>query len=280
MKSIKYIIALFLIIHFCFPLCGEKRMARKSMAELTDPYSPSYVPFPYPKNRQEILADLKYYIVTYCSGTNPEIETASLDSSPSSNDIISRGIIKPNPRYKIDKILKIKNRIASYPDDYHWLIHIMDENGNIAMATSYTASGLFMGSGAIVDNELKSCTPKRRNKLERLRKLHSDDDIIHILSESIGSAFNENDIKKMDRVAYSHSIGDHLDPLWEVEMTDGTMFYYSIMRDMVYSIDRKITWGKNKLGYREFNSSMVPHRDFLPDTVGDQLIILKKIPRK
>jgi hypothetical protein len=36
------------------------------MKELTDPTSPSYVPYPYPKNREEIIADFKYYCENFC----------------------------------------------------------------------------------------------------------------------------------------------------------------------------------------------------------------------
>ncbi len=67
MKCTKLIILLVLIGLISFPLAGEKRMARTPMKELTCRNSLSYVPFPYPKNRREILADFKYYVQTYCA---------------------------------------------------------------------------------------------------------------------------------------------------------------------------------------------------------------------
>ncbi|MCP4148504.1 MAG: hypothetical protein GY757_12230, partial [bacterium] len=67
MKCTKLITLLVLIALISFPLAGEKRMARTPMKELTCRNSLSYVPFPYPKNRREILADFKYYVQTYCA---------------------------------------------------------------------------------------------------------------------------------------------------------------------------------------------------------------------
>ena len=73
MKSIKYTVVSLLIIFFCFHLAGEERKKPIPMKELTDPRSPSYVPYPYPRKRAEIIADFKYYCEKCDFGTYAEI---------------------------------------------------------------------------------------------------------------------------------------------------------------------------------------------------------------
>ncbi len=62
MTCTKLITLLLLIGLISFPLVAGKRTARIPMKELTYRNSPSYVPFPYPKNRREILTDFKINI--------------------------------------------------------------------------------------------------------------------------------------------------------------------------------------------------------------------------
>jgi hypothetical protein len=70
MKSLKCIALGFLIALLCFAAYAEKRKPRLKMKELTDPNSPNYVPYPYPKNRKEIIEDLKYHYGGRLSGMN------------------------------------------------------------------------------------------------------------------------------------------------------------------------------------------------------------------
>ncbi|UCH98426.1 MAG: hypothetical protein JSV88_16715 [Candidatus Aminicenantes bacterium] len=275
MNSKKFIAVLVLIFLLCLSVTGEKRRDKKSMNELTDPKSPSYVPYPYPKNREEIIADLKYYVEKYC-----DMENVTYVGTPPITDIMLNKLFEPQSSYKIWKIIKVKNRIAQLADNYTWLILVMDRDGNTPLRVALLASGLFAECGAIGENDLKTSSQKRRKKLLRILKAKTDEDVKNILSESLGRFIDDNEIKKMERVSYSSPLGTFIYPLWKIKMADGTIYFYNENRDMIYSIDKKIPWKKNKQGYRPYTLSLVPHRDYLPDTIDDELVVLKKIPRK
>lgn len=278
MRSTKYIFALCLIFLLCLPVSGGKRPKPKSMKELTDPNSPSYVPIPYPKTRAEIITDLKYFIE---QDKNSEgVKEAYVKGYVALTDSILHNLVEPHTVYRIGKIFKVKNRIDGFADNYTWLIMVMNQDGKIAMRIAMLASGLMGVCGAVGEDDLEAALPKNRKRLEKLRKLVEDEDIKNILSESLGRFIDENEIKKMERVAYPSSIGALITPVWEIKMRGGTIYYYSETRDMLYSIDKKIRWKKNEKGLRPGKSSLVSHPDYLPDSISDELVILKKIPRK
>ena len=279
MKSIKYSVLFVLVIIFCFQMFSEERIKPLSMKELTDPNSPSYIPYPYPRTREKIIADLKYYIENFCVEKKGYKESFIRDYEPITDKILLN-LLEPQSQYKIGEIFKLENRIPGFADDYIWLIMVMKQNGQIVMRTALMASGLVIGSGAIGEQSLTSASSEERLKYIRLMKVITDEDIKNILSQSLGRAILNNEIKKMKRVAYPASIGDYLCPLWEIKMVDGTIYYYSEIRDMIYSIDKKIPWKKNKYGFRPDKTSLAPHWDYLPDMIDDELVILKKIPRK
>ncbi len=275
----KYIVLLLLIIVFCLQLIGEERKKPISMKELTDPKSPSYVPYPYPKNRAEIIADFKYYCENFCGEKNGDKESF-IRGYEDITDKISLNLLEPHPEYQIGEIFKVKNRIAGFADEYTWLILVMNRNGQIAMRVALYASGLMIGGGAIGEQDIAAATPEERQRFARLMKAITDEDVKNILSKSIDRTFTGNEIKKMERVAYPSSIGSYLCPIQEIKMADGTIYYYSELQDMIYSIDKKITWKKNNQGYRPLASSLAPHWDYLPDMIDDELVILTRIPRK
>lgn len=262
---------------YCLGLISEERKKSIHMKDLTDPKSPSYVPYPYPKNRSEIIADFKYYIGKSCKKNNGYKESFVHGFEPIT-DKISLNLLGPNPQYQFGKIFKVKNRIEGFTDDYFWLIMIMNRNGQISMRVTLTASGLMMGAGAIEEKDIAAAAPTERQKFLRLMKVISEEDVQNILSKSIGRAISGKEIKKIEQVAFPSSKGDFLNPMWEIKMFDGTIYYYSEIEDMIYKIDKKISWKKNKNGNRPDKLSLVPHSDYLPDMIDDELIILTKIP--
>ncbi|HLP49084.1 MAG TPA: hypothetical protein VK469_24290, partial [Candidatus Kapabacteria bacterium] len=238
-----------------------------------------YVPYPYPKNREEIIADFKYYCENFC-GPKKGYKEAFIRGYVDITDKILLDLLEPHPEYQIGEIFKVKNRIAGLADDYNWLIMIMNRNGQIAMRVALKASGLLIGAGAIGEQDIAKASPEERQSFARLMKVITDEDVKNILSKSIGRTFSGKEIKKMERVAYPSSIGDYLNPMWEIKMADGAIYYYSEIEDMIYCIDKKIPWKKNNQGYRPDKMSLAPHRDYLPDMIDDELVILKQIPRK
>ncbi|HLP45799.1 MAG TPA: hypothetical protein VK469_07635, partial [Candidatus Kapabacteria bacterium] len=238
-----------------------------------------YVPYPYPKNREEIIADFKYYCENFC-GPKKGYKEAFIRGYVDITDKISLDLLEPHPEYQIGEIFKVKNRIAGLADDYTWLIMIMNRNGQIAMRVALKASGLLIGAGAIGEQDIAAASPEERRRFARLMIVITDQDVKYNLSKSIGNTFSGKEIMKIERVAYPSSIGDYLCPVWEIRMANGILYYYSELRDMIYGIDKKIPWKKNNQGYRPDKMSLVTHRDYLPDMIADELVILKKIPRK
>ena len=279
MKSIKFFAVLFLIILICLPAAGEKRWKKKSMQELTDPNSPSYVPVPYPRNREEIITDLNYYIEKYCKPSEG-VHVSYVDGKVPIQETILLNLLEPEPVYKIGKIIKVKNRAAELPDDYTWLILVMDKGGNIALRLALMADGLVASYGTTLGIDLKNVSEEYRNRMERLQEIKSDKEIKNILSESLGHVVDDQDIKKIERIAYLANIGDILLPMWEIKMTNGNIYYYSENWDMIYSIEKKLPWKKNGNGLRKSRAEMAQNRAYLPDTINDEFVILTEIPRK
>lgn len=276
MKLLKTIIIFIIVITFCFPLIAEKRKPRKSMKELTDPNSPSYVPFPYPKNKKELIADMKYYFIDLSEGAT----TSHIDGGTPINDIITKDLFGPNPTYKFGKIVTVKNRASYFPDDYLWLVYVLDSEGDAVMRIVVKASGLVMEDFAIDKTRLQDYPEHTRQSLTRLMKVLDEKDVKNNLSGILGRQIEEKDIKKLDRMGFKSKVGDFLCPLWQFTLKDGSVYIYSEKRNMVYEIDKKITWKKMNKHVRPTIRDLVSHNDYLPDTISDELVTLKPVKKK
>jgi hypothetical protein len=263
MKTIKYFTILILVFGLSQAGVTEKRRKPIPMSELTNPASPSYVPIPYPKTRKEIIDDLKYAIKvtspkdgSYIVGTLPQLE------------IILMNLVEEKSVYKVGPIYKVKTRASGNSGDYTWLILIQDLNGKNVVRVGLYANGLLGSAGDIF--------PHREKDLSK-----TDREILDIVSESIEKPVDEKDVKRIERVAFPSSLGDDLDPLWEVTMKNGTVYYYSIQRDCIYEVKEKRQWTKRKDGVLKPYEEVVSYgEEFLPDEIDDKLIILKKYERK
>ena len=167
MKLIKIFVVLMLIISLCVPVSGEKRKGPKPIKELTDPSSPSYVPYPYAKKREKIIANLKYFINRPSAGR----KKAFVDGVTPEIDLILENLCEEQPKYEIGEIIKVKNRVAALSHDYTWLILIMDKKGNIAARAALEASGLFAGAGATTESNLLLVPAKDRARYKNIKKL-------------------------------------------------------------------------------------------------------------
>ncbi len=271
--SLSIVLSLTLIL----PIFSGERCKPKSVEELTNMNSISYTLHPYPKNKKEIIANLKFYWKEFILGT----KYVSLDNSIPSPDIIFKGLYQSNPIYKIAKIVKVKNRIERIAHDYSWLIILMDMEGKVAMRVVMRADGTV--------STLAPCLPKDypkapsggpHKKLLKAQKLISQDDVIKILFQTLNRPMNHKEIKKMERVAYISYVGSTDLPAWEIQMKDGSLYYYSEHYETLYTIEKRIPWKKGKKGYRPSLRNLVTSPDYLPDTISDELIYLKRIPGK
>ncbi|MCP4148609.1 MAG: hypothetical protein GY757_12760 [bacterium] len=115
---------------------------------------------------------------------------------------------------------------------------------------------------------------------ERFRKVYKEKDITYILSQALGYALNENSIKKMERLKSHPRMGGLVEPLWEITMADENIYYYSIISGLVYEADRIVPWKANKRGGRPSTQEVVQHWDYLPDSINDEIIVLKTVTNK
>lgn len=276
MKIMKYITVLFLVLCLCQFSVAEKRVKPKPIKELTEPSSPSYVPLPYPKKRNEIIEDLKYAIKklfvdkqgTYVAGDTPEIKKLLIK------------LTEEKSVYKFGKIIKVKNRSHLKAHDYSWLILIIGESGDIAARISLTAEGLF-SCAAATKNAAVELRAKYPNSRRGPQFIINEQEVINHLSKSINKNIEKDEIKKMERVAFQSTLGSLLSPMWEIKMSNGKVYYYSVIRDTVYDIEKRISWKKNKNGFRQSSREFVPdNSDFITDTVNDEILVLKSMKKK
>jgi hypothetical protein len=65
--------------------------------------------------------------------------------------------------------------------------------------------------------------------------------------------------------------------MWELKLNSGETYYYSEKKDCIFEIEDKKSWKKDNNGRRKHIRSIVQHtKHILPDTVNDEIIVLKK----
>ena len=281
MKFTTNLITILLVLLFVLPLNGKKRPDPIGMEQLTNPNSLNYVPIPYPKNRKEVITDLEYYIKRFCN-KDRKSRRIVVGGSASPGDAVLRNLLEPKPIYKIGKIFKIRNRIYTYPDDHTWLIFIIDKKQNAVMRLSFDETGIFGESSTITDGTIAEANSEiARKAMNRFRKSLTGNDIKKILSQSLGKSKEWKDIKKIERVAYPSPMGDPLYPMFEITMKDGSFYFYSESRDMIYRIDKKIKWRQSAERLTDNREEIHElGQEYLLDSIDDQFLMLKSIPRK
>jgi len=171
MKITKYLVILFLVpCLFQFqPVSAKNRRKPVPMNHLTDPSSPSYVPYPYPKNRKEIIADL-LYAIEKVHGLHPGEYIAG--RRPKTIEIYLN-LLEKNPVYRVGKIIKVKNREHSVAHDHTWLILIENQEGQNVASEALHKNGLLIGGSGVL--------PEHEHNI-----LKSKQEVVNIISESIG----------------------------------------------------------------------------------------------
>ncbi len=109
MTCTTYRAAFLLIILLFFPLAAEKRKARPPMQEFTNPKSPSFVPFPYPKNRKEINGDTAERTVFHCEAFKLEILASAKLQAKRLGDLIT----SKTEKITMEEALIAKQRIKA-----------------------------------------------------------------------------------------------------------------------------------------------------------------------
>ena len=259
----KYIIILILVICLFFPVYSESRRGGVPMEQLTDPSSKHYVPYPFPKTREKIIANLKYQIKR-----KEDLKRKKGKPVKPKKRITMLDLVEGRTPYRIGRIIKVKNRMAHNPFDYSWLILLMDENYEIDSFLSMNADGRFTGSS--------NCRSSYRGGSYGILKTKRE--VLNILSRMIDREVGRNDVDKMERVAFAFSfcVAPECAPMWEIILIDGNIYYYSIVKDIIYSIDKRIPYKKDENGFWEDPKPLVPKdHDYVIDTINEEILVLK-----
>jgi len=203
-KKITVLASIFIII---FPIsiqAQKKRPAPYKLRALTDPNSPSYVPYPFPKSDFEILEDFKYGIKKMRIHEQPGHDIFLLEQE---------GIT-------VDRIVKVKQKCLNFPHNFYYIFDIT-RNGEIMGRGTVDEFGLVM-MGGLSTEETKEWTRPFREKVEV-------EDIIHMATR------RKIEIKKAELVHSFSDICNILAPMWEVDTSEGT--YFIDHRHKVWVVD-------------------------------------------
>lgn len=211
------------------------------MSELTNPSSPSYVPIPYPKKREEIITDLLFAI----KKMNPP---SGIFSTGRINKFkkIKLNLIEDEPDYIVGPIYKVKNRRATDSDGYSWQILIQDKTGLNVGVIAMDACGLYSMSSGIFPHRSKDF-------------VITDQELIGMVSQSVDRELNKKDVKRIERISFASHIGGYeMAPLREITMKDGSIYYYSVGRDAIYEMTSEKEWKRPAKGKRKSYWKEVP----------------------
>jgi hypothetical protein len=267
MIKAKHLIIAVLVLGLFNIIFAEKKAKPIPLEELTNPESPSYVPYPYPKTRKEIIEDLKYAIKKLFEIKEGDKEVLVGNHHPLAKKILinwlqDRGV------YKIGKIIKVKDLCENYAYDYVWLIIIQRKDKSVAARAVLGATGLWQLNMAH--------RPDRGPSF-----LEAEDEIIENLAATIGRPLKKSDIKHAEYVDMSPGIARVYLPALEITLADGSVYYYSTGRKKIYRIKENIDWKKRENGFRpQINEVVKSHRHkglFAIDYVNDRIIVFEEV---
>jgi len=275
MKRKRIIIIALLSLMLAIPASAKKRAKPRDIKEFTNPKSLSYVPYPYPKNRREITANLEHYVKKFCSA-----DESTYKGGMPPTEIVFRKLIEPESGYRVGEIVKVKNYNAQVPADYNWLVIIDDSDGLPAMRVGMYATGEIGGAWS---TNVASYGNFNKKFLEGLsiyhRKLPTPKQIQKKLKNHHRFQGKQIEFKKTEITNCYCRIASLLSPAWELETTDGT-YYYNHDRDELYRVESRLplyTETESDIKQAKATYKSVRGKLFFYDSVNDQLIVLEKI---
>ncbi|MCP4152608.1 MAG: hypothetical protein GY757_33035 [bacterium] len=207
MKLIKTIVLLIIAITVCQPLHSENVLPPwLTLNDLTNPSSPSYVPYPFPETRTEIIANLKFYLKRSYA-----YENQLGNNDQEENDLLFQ-LTKKNSNVIIEDVVKVTNRIPGYPAGYSYLVIINDTGNNFIARVSMRACGLIIGG----------TTPSLKNPGFELK---SNEKVVKRLAKYNKTASLDTNIKGVERVAYDITFAPPHRPIYEITMADESIYY-------------------------------------------------------
>lgn len=260
MAIIKNSISIILIIVFIFPAFAEKRKPpHLTLEDLTDPSSPSFVPYPFPQTDEEIIEDLKAQLKRIYNQKNRfkfSINDDIIDILP--------GFIKENPSVEVERIVKVKNRISRMSEDYSYLMILHDKKSKHNARIVLKANGLYLGGAS-------------PSKSKPVKKLKTEKDIINIVARYKGSSFKKKNILKIELIAFGIGFANPMCPIFQVNMNDGSVLYVDYHdRFFLKSDEKKLKGDKRK--FINLERMKIKRSDrAVYDSISDKIIILKNL---
>jgi len=220
MKIIKFLFVILLALTFSQYMEAEKRHPKLSMEDLSNPDSPSYVLVPFPKNREEIVANLMDYIRRYYSRGNRF-------SYSTGNEIdLMRELIKENSTVNIGEIVKVKNKISGMSSDYSYLIMLHSADGQYTSRIAMAADGLLIGG-------------IRASKENPVKKLKSNEQILELLNAALKKSGKSHKPKKIQWMTFDPAFASPYRPAMEVSTDSGETFYVDYWDNVYEKVDEK-----------------------------------------
>lgn len=136
----RFVLWVLLLLSF-FCLVGQEKMPPLPLAELQNPKGPSYVPIPYPKTREEIIADLEYVIrKDYIDQKGVRYYGAA----GKGHEILPQLLEEPSP-LRVGTIVRATSKSLARSKEYI-LIDLLDTAGEVAARVSLEDCGLYAGA--------------------------------------------------------------------------------------------------------------------------------------
>lgn len=245
----------------------EKRSKALSLIDLKDESSPSFVPIPYPKNKKELLIDIKYAIKRFICPGPDRISVAVDNRKDRHKPLTDWAEGKSTSRFK--NILKVKNLKSSYAEDFYWLAVMVDNNNQIIARVKIKANGL-----------LASFSSSRLVELSSIYTENPDELIINKLSTVLERSFEKGNIKAIEPIELASPIGPSLAPAFQVLLKDGREYYYSPALDRSFKVKYTIPWEKNEKGHRSSPLERVDRSELSLsafDEINDVIIIFEEL---
>jgi len=260
MKLIKKIscafLGLFLLLSF---LQGQasKKPPPFSLKVLTDPNSPSFVPFPYPKTDFEIIEDFKYG-VKILFGSKENIKAARKRGDDDHVNL-ALNLFGDDPSWKLARIIKVKDLIERSPCLHYFILPIIDKKGVVVAIGAVADCGLWIGVECCSEEgEFKPYKTKKQVK-DLVRRTHSR--FIEI-----------NDMERVNiRSSRPHS--GPFSPLWKVNTHLGILFV-DHLEDNVYQVEVEMPSVKGPV-----LGDFMRHEKVVHDPLNDRLYLLRKIEK-
>jgi hypothetical protein len=254
----KIIITLSLVLVLSLTIISKERNKQYlSMKDLTDPVSPSFVPFPFPENDTKIIEDLKYFINAIYSD-----EANSFDYSLQKNINILIKFLRKDPGLEVKKIVKVKNCIAEMWADYSYQVILYDKETGIYARAALEANGIVIGF--TVSSEKKTPVKPLKNKNE----------IIDLLSST--RSIEKSGIAKIELMAYDIAYASPICPVYQVFMKDGSEYFIDYNENIFKKQAEIPSVGDTSSFIEKERAKLNQDEQSLYDSINDKFIVLRK----